>query len=58
LSMLKTDEHVLTSPAALLASQGGSLDWFRFRLKNEEGPDPAKQTHYVRWRGLKEMQAE
>ena len=28
--ILNTDEHVLTNPAVRLASQGGSVDWFRF----------------------------
>jgi hypothetical protein len=42
LIMLNTDEHVLTNPAVRMASQGGSVDWFRFWLKDEEDPDPAK----------------
>ena len=42
LVMLNSDEHVLTNPAVRLASQGGSVDWFRFWLKGEEDPDPAK----------------
>jgi hypothetical protein len=58
LIMLNTDEHVLTNPAVRLASQGGSVDWFRFWLQDYEDPDPAKKDQYERWRGLKEMQEE
>jgi dipeptidyl aminopeptidase/acylaminoacyl peptidase len=56
LVMLNTDEHVLTNPAARMASQGGSVDWFRFWLKDEEDPDPAKVEEYARWRKLRELQ--
>ena len=56
LVMLNTDEHVLTNPAVRMASQGGSVDWFRFWLQNYEDPDPAKAKQYVRWRELKKMQ--
>jgi hypothetical protein len=28
------------------------VDWFRFWLKNEEDPDPAKAEQYKRWREL------
>ncbi len=58
LIMLNTDEHVLTSPAARLASQGGSVDWFRYWLQDYEDPDPAKAEQYARWRELRKMQAE
>lgn len=56
LVMLNTDEHVLTTPAARMASQGGSVDWFRFWLKDEEDPDPAKAEQYKRWRELRKLQ--
>jgi dipeptidyl aminopeptidase/acylaminoacyl peptidase len=56
--MLNTDEHVLTNPAVRLASQGGSVDWFRFWLQGYEDPDPAKKEQYERWRGLRKMQEE
>jgi len=58
LMMLNTDEHVLTNPGVRMASQGGSVDWFRFWLQDYEDPDPAKKEQYERWRGLKKMQAE
>src|SRR5579862_1426719 len=67
LIMLNTDEHVLTNPAVRMASQGGSVDWFRFWLKGEERTEPVLQTgetkesleaQYVRWRGLRKMQEE
>lgn len=58
LVMLNTDEHVLTNPAVRMASQGGSVDWFRFWLKDEEDPDPAKAAQYARWRELRKLQEE
>ena len=56
LIMLNTDEHVLTNPAVRLVSQGGTVDWFRFWLMDEEDPDPAKAEQYQRWRELRELQ--
>ncbi len=58
LVMLNTDEHVLTNPAVRMASQGGSVDWFRFWLQDYEDPDPKKKEQYERWRGLRNMQEE
>lgn len=46
-------EHVLTSPKKRLASQGSTIDWFRFWLKGEEDPDPQKDKQYQRWRELR-----
>jgi dipeptidyl aminopeptidase/acylaminoacyl peptidase len=56
LVMLNTDEHVLTNPAVRMASQGGSVDWFRFWLQDYEDPDPAKADQYKRWRELRKLQ--
>ena len=58
LVVLNTDEHVLTNPAERLASQGGSVDWFRFWLQDYEDPDAAKTEQYKRWRGLRELQSD
>ena len=58
LVMLNTDEHVITNPVERLASQGLSVDWFRFWLQGYEDPDPAKADQYERWRELKNLQAE
>jgi hypothetical protein len=33
-----------------------NLDWFRFWLKGEEDPDPAKAEQYARWRELRKLQ--
>ena len=57
LVILNTDEHVLTNPSVRLASQGGSVDWFRFWLKNEEDPNPTKAEQYTRWRMLQQSRA-
>ncbi len=56
LMMLNTNEHVLTNPAVRMASQGGSVDWFRFWLQDYEDPDPAKAGQYNRWRELRKLQ--
>jgi len=49
-------EHVLRKPLERLASQQGNVDWFRFWLKGEEDPDPAKAAQYARWRELHRLQ--
>jgi hypothetical protein len=41
-----------------MISQGGTVDWFRFWLKGEEDPDPAKTEQYKRWRELRKLQQE
>ncbi len=56
LLVLSSDEHMLTNPAARMESQGGAVDWFRFWLKDEEDPDPAKAEQYARWRELRKLQ--
>ncbi len=56
LMMLLTDEHVLTNPAVRLASQGTTVDWFRFWLKDEEDPAPSKAQQYARWRELRKVE--
>ncbi len=56
LIMLNTHEHVLTNPTVRMASQGGSVDWFRFWLQNYEDPDPVKTNQYARWRKLRQLQ--
>src|SRR6266699_3419794 len=58
LIMLNTDEHILTNPAVRMASQGGSVDWFRFWLQDYEDPGPAKAEQYKRWRQLRMMKEE
>jgi len=49
-------EHVLTNPGFRLASQGGSVDWFRFWLQGYEDPNPGKKTQYRRWEALRHLQ--
>jgi hypothetical protein len=58
LIVLNSDEHVLSNPNARLASQGGTVDWFRFWLQEYEDPDPAKTEQYKRWRELRKLQGE
>jgi dipeptidyl aminopeptidase/acylaminoacyl peptidase len=56
LIVLNTDEHVLTNPAVRMASQGGTVDWFRFWLQGYESPDTGKVEQYARWRELRKLQ--
>jgi len=56
LLLLNNNEHVLSNPAARLASQGGAVDWMRFWLQDYEDPDPAKAEQYKRWRELRKLQ--
>jgi hypothetical protein len=53
LIVIPDSEHVITNPRERMISQGGTVDWFRFWLKGEEDPDPAKAEQYNRWRGLR-----
>jgi dipeptidyl aminopeptidase/acylaminoacyl peptidase len=47
--------HILQNPRQRLASQGSSVDWFCFWLKDERDPDPGKAEEYQRWQRLKQM---
>lgn len=58
LIMLNTDEHILTNPLVRLASQGGSVDWFRFWLQSYEDPVPSKKEQYKRWHALREIETQ
>ncbi|HEX2715375.1 MAG TPA: prolyl oligopeptidase family serine peptidase, partial [Candidatus Acidoferrales bacterium] len=58
LIMLQPGSHVMTNPTQRLASETTNVDWFRFWLKGEEDPNPAKAEQYNRWRELRKMQAE
>lgn len=51
-------EHVLTEPAVRMASQGGTVDWFRFWLQGYESPNPIMPAEYRRWEMLCDMQIE
>ena len=53
LIVLKDAEHILSNPAARMASQGGTVDWFRFWLQDYEDSDPAKVEQYKRWETLR-----
>ena len=56
LIVIPDSEHVMTNPGERMTSQGGTVDWFRFWLKGEEDPDPAKAEQYKRWRELRKLQ--
>jgi dipeptidyl aminopeptidase/acylaminoacyl peptidase len=56
LILLNNNEHILSNPAARLASQGGTVDWMRFWLQDYEDPAPAKTEQYRRWRELRRIQ--
>jgi len=50
--------HPLDTPFERVASLHRNVDWFRFWLKDEEDPDPAKAEQYERWRVLRKLQHE
>jgi dipeptidyl aminopeptidase/acylaminoacyl peptidase len=56
LILLPDATHIVTKPLERLASEQGDVDWFRFWLKGEEDPDPAKADQYSRWHALRELQ--
>jgi dipeptidyl aminopeptidase/acylaminoacyl peptidase len=53
LVLLNTDEHVLTTPAIRVASQGGAVDWMRFWLQGHEDSAEGKAAQYQRWRKMR-----
>ena len=44
--------HIKVEPRQKLAVYQRNLDWFRYWLKDEIDPDPAKSAQYERWRLL------
>ena len=58
LTLMNSDEHVMTNPAERMASQGLSVDWFRFWMQGYEDSDPAKAEQYRRWQELRKIQEE
>jgi hypothetical protein len=58
LILLEEGTHILTNPAERMASQGGTVDWFRFWLQGYEDPAPAKASQYARWRELRQYRQE
>jgi hypothetical protein len=58
LNMGKQYEHDLTNPGLRTASQGGSVDWFRFWLQGYEDPATGKAAQYRRWEHLCDIQVE
>jgi dipeptidyl aminopeptidase/acylaminoacyl peptidase len=44
--------HIKVEPRQKLAVYERNLDWFRYWLKDEVDPDPAKSAQYKRWRLL------
>ena len=58
LDLINTDEHVITNPVERMASQGLTVDWFRFWLQDHEDANAAKKEQYARWQSMRELQAE
>lgn len=49
--------HIKYQPVHKRAVYERNLDWYRFWLKGEEDPDPAKRAQYIRWRSLRAGQS-
>ncbi len=56
LFVIPEGDHLLIKPWERLVSSEGNADWFRFWLKGEEDPNPAKAEQYARWRELRKLQ--
>jgi hypothetical protein len=54
LIIIPASEHVMTGPGERMISQGSTIDWFRFWLKDEEDSNPTKAEQYKRWRELRD----
>jgi dipeptidyl aminopeptidase/acylaminoacyl peptidase len=50
------EDHTPEHPQARLATMQRNVDWYRFWLKDEEDPDPAKAEQYKRWHELRDLQ--
>jgi len=48
-------QHILQKPLERLASQQGTVDWFRFWLERYERPNPEDPDQYKRWEHLREL---
>ncbi|MCD9006332.1 Atxe2 family lasso peptide isopeptidase [Luteimonas sp. XNQY3] len=51
------EPHQKFQPRHKLAVYERNLDWFRFWLKDEEDPAPAKAAQYTRWQEMRARQA-
>lgn len=51
------EPHIKKQPIHKLAVYRRNLDWYRFWLKGDEDPDPAKAEQYQRWRSYRAAQA-
>ena len=58
LLVLPNGTHLLSNPGERLASQGSTVDWFRFWLQGHENPHTEKADQYRRWRHLRALQVE
>lgn len=52
------EAHIKWQPRHQLAANTRNLDWFLFWLKSEVDPDPAKASHYARWRSYRSSSQE
>lgn len=53
----RNGQHILQRPLERLASQQGTVDWFRFWLQDYEQPHPEDRDEYARWQTLKRTEA-
>jgi dipeptidyl aminopeptidase/acylaminoacyl peptidase len=51
------ENHVKWQPVHRAAVYARDIDWFRYWLKGEIDPDPAKAAQYTRWAALKSAKA-
>lgn len=53
MTYLPLGQHVLQSPAELMESEQGDVDWFRYWLEGEEDLSSEKRSQYERWQELR-----
>ncbi len=58
LYVFPNEPHQKFQPRHKLAVYERNLDWFRFWLRDDEDPHPAKAEQYARWRGMRSTLAE
>jgi len=56
--LLPDATHLIAKPQERVLAEQGLVDWFCFRLKDEEDPSPQKMERYERWRAMRQLQKE
>jgi hypothetical protein len=55
LTYVPKGQHILQRPLDRLASQQGTVDWFRFWLEGSEDPNPSGRVRLRRWEAMRSL---